>query len=96
MNGWRQYLAGFLLPLSLCGLMLMIASTSMQMAEGLRWRALAIGILLSAPGIVLMLLTLPRGEDGNPEDDESELGDEPQTRVDVLRGESADGPAASR
>jgi len=63
--------------LGLCGFLLLIASTSKQMETALRWQVREFAMLLMAPGIIFMLLTIPlREEDGEEEEDESESGDE--------------------
>lgn len=72
MRDWRRYLAILLLPLTFCGLMLLIASTSKQMAIDSRWPLRVSSMLLMAPGVILMLLTIPL----RAEDDEVEEADE--------------------
>ena len=72
----RKRLFGLLLlPLSLCGLMLVVATTSKQMPIDLRWKVLAFGLILSMPGIVFMILTVPlRREEYEEDDDSDDLG----------------------
>jgi hypothetical protein len=59
MQGWKRYLAMLLLPLTVCGLMLLVASTAKQVATELRWTFRLLSMLLLAPGVVLMLLSVP-------------------------------------
>jgi hypothetical protein len=59
MDHWRRYLGLFLWPFSLCRLMLFIASLSKQMANEYRRTLLVTSVILAAPGVILMPLTMP-------------------------------------
>jgi hypothetical protein len=75
MDDRKRLLGHLLLPLSLCGLMLVVATTSKQMPIDLRWKVLAFGLILSMPGIVFMILTVPlRREEHEEDDDSDDLG----------------------
>ena len=86
MNDRKRLLGLLLLPLSLCGLMLVVATTSKQMPIDLRWKVLTFGLILSIPGIVFMILTVPLCREEYEEDDESDDLDSPTagTKVDSI------------
>lgn len=78
MDARRRHLAVFLLPLNLCGLILLMATASTQVDTRVRWLIRGTGVLLTAPAIALMLLTVPRGgrrgvDVGGEEDPDDEM-----------------------
>lgn len=74
MEGWKRSLALLLFPLTLCGLMLLFASTAKQVAVELRWPLRLSGLLLGTPGVILMLLSIPLRNEDTDQDD----GEEPE------------------
>jgi hypothetical protein len=73
MNDWKRIPSILLLPLNLCGGMFLMAFRSVAIRTDLRWRVLALGMVLSIPGIIFMILTLAhRREDDEEEGDGSE------------------------
>ena len=81
MDGWQRTLLIILMPLNLCGFFLMMAAGQLPAdTGGFRVRVLIAGLLLGAPGVIFMLLTLPwrspdlEDEDG---DDDEEAGPPP-------------------
>ena len=75
MDDRKRFLGLLLLQLSLCGLMLLVATRSKQIPIDLRWKVLAFGLILSKPGIVFMILTIPlRREEYEEDDDSDDLG----------------------
>ena len=83
MDDWKRILSILLLPLNLCGAMLLMASRSLAIHPDRRWQMLVLGMVLLIPGISFMILTLPLSREHDGEGDESENLDSAHPGCDV-------------
>jgi hypothetical protein len=72
MDAWKRIVSILLLPLNLCGGVLLMASKSVAVRPDRRWQILALGMVLLIPGISFMILTLALRRADDEEGDESE------------------------
>src|SRR3954447_5723470 len=73
MDDWKRIGSILLLPLNLCGGVLLMASRSVAIRPDRRWRILVLGMVLLIPGMMFMILTLSLRRKDDEED-----GDEPE------------------
>lgn len=72
---YRRLLAAIFLPLTICGLMLILATTSKQMVNQTRWPLRITGMIMVTPGVLLMLLSIPFRDEIDDLDEERESDD---------------------
>src|SRR5437870_12155773 len=81
MEDRRRFLAALFLPLTLCGLMLLIVSLKAPVPREYRWPVRISALLFLAPGLVLMFLATPfREAEIQQADDDWPEGHLPQAR----------------